>query len=165
MRGEYVVRWNKGGDDDEDEEIIVPNSIVGEGQAALMHALFNRDDLTSLSFEIGLFSEVPAYGAALSSPFTSEPVGNGYARAVHAATGWTIVAQNEEVYAESGAVSFTASGGNFNTTFNRFFLVAITEEPAATLTSVLVSYSSALATAVQLLDTQTYNVSYRVFMK
>ena len=116
MRGEYVVRWNKGGDD-EDEEIIVPNSIVGEGQASLMHALFNRDDLTSLSFTIGVFSEVPAYGAAHQDPFASEPVGNGYVRQAHAATGWTIVSQNEEVYAESAAVTFTAAGGDYNHSF------------------------------------------------
>ena len=160
MHGEYVIRDGNG-----NELATVPNSIVGEGQAALMHALFNRDDLSSLSFTIGVFSEVPAYGAAHQDPFVSEPVGNGYARQAHAATGWTIVAQNEEVYAESAAVTFDAVGGDYNTTFNRFFLVAITEEPAATFTSVLVSYSSALAAAVQLLDTQSYNVSYRVFMK
>lgn len=160
MHGEYVIY-----DDEMNELAVVPNSIVGEGQEALMHALFNGDDLSSFSFEIGVFSEVPVYAAALQNPFTSEPVGFGYARQAHAATGWTIVQQNEEVYAEAGIVTFTAAGGNFNTTFNRFFLVAITEEPAATFTSVLVSYSSALATAVQLLDTQSYNVAYRVFMK
>lgn len=156
MRGEYVIRNNAG-------EIldIVPNSLVGEGQAAMMQALFNHDSEPTLSFAIGLFSEVPAFGAVHQDPFTTEPVGNGYVRAAHAAAGWTIVAQNEEVYAESTSVAFTAAGGDFDKTFNRFFLVLTFTAPDTSL----VSYSSALAAAVQLLDTQTYNVSYRVFMK
>lgn len=160
MRGEYVIKNDAG-----ETLAIVPNSLVGEGQAALMHALFNRDDISSLSFKIGLFSEVPAYAAVHADPYTSEPIGFGYARQTVAATGWTIVSQNEEAYAESPAVTFTASGGNFDTTFNRFFLTVITEEPASTFTPKLVSYSSALASAKQLLDTESYNVSYRVFMK
>jgi len=163
MRGEYVIRFKNG--DDEDEEIIVPNTLIGEGQAALAHALFNGNDLSSFSFTIGLFSEVPAYAAVHADPYTTEPVGNGYARQAHAATGWTITAVDESVYAESATVTFTATGADYDKTFNRFFLTAITEEPAATFTSKLISYSSALAAAVQLLDTQTYNVAYRVYMK
>ncbi len=164
MRGEYIITVSKGGDED-DEEIIVPNTLVGEGQTALMDALFNRNDVASLSFFVGLFSEVPAFGTVNIDPFASEPVGNGYARTAVAAASWTIGTVNEEAYAQSPSAAFTAAGGDFNVTFNRFFLIARKEKPAATFTNYLVSYSSALAAAVQLLDTQTYTVAYRVYMR
>lgn len=160
MRGAYVL-FDKFGN----EILEVPNTLIGEGHAALMDCLFNRDDITDVSFEIGLFSEVPAYGTAYAAAYGSEPVGNGYARDAIAASGWTITQDGEEVYATSPAASFTASGGDFDKMFNRFFMVLVVEKPAATVTRYLASYSSALAEAVQVLDGQTYNVAYRVFTR
>ena len=160
MRGEYVI-FNEDGA----EILVVPNTLVKEGQQQLMNALFNRDDISGLNFKFGVFSEVPNYTTVFADPYATEPVGNGYARQSVAASGWTIVAQNTEVYAQSPSVTFTAAGGNYDKTFNRFFMIARVEDPAATFTEYLASYSSALAAAVQLLDTQTYTLAYRVFMK
>ncbi len=160
MRGAYVL-FDKFGN----EVAIVPNTLVGEGHAALMDALFNRDDITNVSFEFGVFSEVPAYGTVFSAAYASEPVGNGYARDAIAASGWTITTDGEEVYATSPAVTFTAAGGDFDKTFNRFFMILLIEQPAATVTQTLASYSSALAEAVQILNGQSYVMAYRVYTR
>lgn len=160
MRGAYVL-FDKFGN----EILEVPNTLIGEGHAALMDCLFNRNDVTSMSFEIGLFSEVPAYGTVYSAAYASEPAGAGYARDAVAASAWTITQDAEEVYATSPVASFTAVGANFDKTFNRFFMILVVEKPAATTTRYLASYSSALAEAVQLLNGQTYNVAYRVYTR
>jgi len=149
------------------DETIVCNTLVAEGQEKLWHALFNNNDLSSMSFIFGAFAEVPLLATTFSAQFTSEPtIGvNGYARATEAATGWTITAVGSEVYAESPNQVFTASGGIFDKAFVRFFMALVLEEPSTTFTSYLVSYSSALAAAVTLLDTQSYTLKYRVYLK
>jgi len=166
MRGEYIITLHKGGDED-DEEIIIPNTLVQEGQEKMWHALFNNDDLTNLTFEFGAFAEVPVYATNWAAQFASEPtVGvNGYARTSLNPTGWTIAAVNNEVYAESPNQVFTAAGGPFDKAFDRFFMVLVIEEPAATINRYLLSYSSALAQAITLLDTQSYTLKYRAYLK
>lgn len=166
MRGEYVITIHKGGDED-DEEIIVPNTLVQEGQEKLWHALFNNDDLTDVFFEFGAFAEVPVYTTLHAAQYVSEPtIGIGaYSRQVQNPTGWTIVAVNNEVYAESPSQVFTATGADFDKPIDRFFMVLVIEEPAATTNRYLASYSSALAAPVTVLDTQSYTVKYRAYFK
>ena len=161
MRGEYIVT------DADGNEQVIPNTLVAEGQEKLWHALFNNDDLTDLTFEFGAFAEVPVYASGYSAQYASEPtIGVGaYARTVQNPTGWTITATGSEVYAESPNQVFTATGAAFDKAFDRFFMLVVIEEPAATTTRYLASYSSALAAAISLLDTQSYTIKYRVYLK
>ena len=161
MRGEYVIT------DSEGNEQVIPNTLVQEGQNALWANLFNRDAVVGWSFEFGAFAEVPPYATLFTAQYTSEPtIGvNGYARTTEAATGWTIVSINDEAYAESPAQVFTAGGGSFDKAFDRFFAIVVTEQPAATFTRSLVSYSSALASAITLLNGQSYTLRYRMYFR
>lgn len=164
MRAEYVIIDPKTG-----MQIGPPvcNSLIQEGHIQLMSSLFNKDDITDYEFIFGAFAEVPVYTTTKLAQYASEPTiaVNGYARQTVVPTGWTIVSQNTEVYAESPDITFTAVGGSFDKAFNRFFMHLNVEDPALTFTEYLTSISSAIPAAITLTVGLSYVFRYRVFLK
>jgi len=161
MRGEYILVNEDG------SETVIANSLIEEGLEQLITTLFNYDDITGHNFIFGAFAEVPVYGATLQAQYTTEPtIGVGaYARQSVNPTGWAIVAANNEVYAESPLISFTATGADFDKSFNRLFMAVRIENPAATFVEYLTSVGSALAAMETVLDGQTFSIKYRLFFK
>lgn len=165
MRGEYIIINPKTG---LQEGPPIKNTLIQEGHEKLMDCLFNEDTFTGWAFVFGAFAEVPAYTQTQLAQYLSEPTltVNGYVRVELPASGFTIAAQNNEVYAESPDIAFTATGaGSFDKAFNRFFMHLKAEKPAATFTEYLASISSALPQAKTVAALETYLIRYRVYLK
>jgi len=155
MRGQFII--NPG----TEKEIIVPNTIVAEGAEAYLATLFNSTALTG--FYVGLCNQVPDNADVLADITTEPGATGGYARQALArnSTDWpTIATVDEETSVKSKVVSFAASGADFDTAITRMFLASV-----ASGAGTLYSYSAALASAVTVLDGDSFDVQYEMFLR
>lgn len=155
MRGQFILTPPNG------DQIILPNTIVEEGAEAYLARMFQGTALTG--FFVGLCNQVPAHADQLAD-ITSEPtIGvNGYARQALAQNGtdWpTVDTANEESYALSKQVDFTASGGDFDAAISRMFLASVVSGAG-----ILYAYSAALATPVTIASGTTWSAQYQFFL-
>jgi hypothetical protein len=153
FKGRYILYF-KG-----QKPIILENSIVGLGQQRLLQAAIQGVTLPITAFQVGLMDETPAYGANLASITTEPTAAGGYARQTLNAntTDWTVNSSGDEYYAESALLTFTATGADFSRTFSRMFLMESAGE--------LISYSSPLAAPLLLLDTQSFQARYQIYLR
>lgn len=160
MRGQFVLTFPNG------EEIILPNTVVDEGEDAYLKMLFRADNSFVASggdFFIGLCDQVPVEADNIAA-ITSEPgATGGYARlaVTRDAVGWpTIDTVNGRKRIISKQITFTASGADFDAPFSRAFMCNVATGSVGTL----FSYSGALSQAITLLDGQSFVMRYEIFL-
>jgi len=160
MQGNFILQING-------EKIILPNTVVNEGEEAYLKMLL-RDDQTIVAggadFFIGLVNRVPDETDTLAIMAADEiPVANGYARqpVPRNSTGWpTLDSVNGRSRILSDAITFTAAGGDFTSDFTRAFMCNVVSGTAG----VLFSYSGALTAPLTVLDTESFQMQYEVFL-
>jgi hypothetical protein len=103
--------------------VVIPNTIVGEGMALLLRAVFRGEAVLPTNYYLGLTNVAAGYGDSLATVAAGEPVGNGYARQplVKSTSGWTVEQVNGFYRARSVVANFTASA-NYDKTYSRLFL-------------------------------------------
>ena len=152
---------------DTPQEIILPNSIVDEGEDALFAMALQADNTIVAgagNFYIGLCGDTGVASDAVLADLLDEPgLVNGYARqpVIRSAAGWTIDRVGGYSRARSSTVNFIGSGGNFDTAITRAFLCSVLTGTAGTLFSV----SHRLTAPKTILDTETYPVVYELYGK
>ena len=156
LRGEYILTFKDG------KQIIVPNTIVAEGAEQFLAELFNGTAAASL--HLGLCNQVPDNGDVLAAILSEPTIGvNGYARKALARNSTdfpSIATANNESFVTSKQLTFTASGGDFDAPFSRFFLC----DQLSGFVGTLFSYSAALSTPVTLADGVSFDAQYRFYL-
>ncbi len=148
------------------EPLIVPNSVVDEGEVAFLR-MITRADVADVpaagNFFIGLADQLPDDTDTLPD-VTSEPtVTNGYARiaVTRDSVGWpNEFVVNGDTGIGTATQTFAASGGPFSAPFSRAFLCNV----GAGTAGKLFSYSGALTTPVTLLAGETFPMQYEMYM-
>jgi hypothetical protein len=160
MHGQFVLTFPNG------KEIILPNTVVDEGEDAYLKMLF-RADATFVAgggnFYIGLCDQIPVETDNLAAIGTEPGATGGYARlaVTRDAVGWpTIDTVNGRQRIISKQITFTATGADFDAPFSRAFMCNVASGSAGTL----FSFSGALSQAITLLDTQSFTMRYEVFL-
>ena len=171
MRGNFIFKFPaqreaKSGLLQPAYEIILPNTVVDEGEESYLKILFqgnNTDIPAGNDFFIGLADQVPDELDTLVS-ITSEPgATGGYARqaVARSAVGWPTIDQvNGRKRITSTTETFTATGADFDAPFSRAFLCNVASGTAG----ILFSYSGPLTNAVSLLDGESFQMQYEVFL-
>jgi len=156
IRGQYIITPENG------EQIILPNTIVGEGAEQFLAELFNGTVAASL--HMGLCNQVPDNSDVLADISTEPTIGVGsYARVPLArnSTDWPSIASADgESFITSKAVVFTASGADFDAPHSRLFMC----NQLTGFVGTLFSYSAALPTPVTQLDGTAFTAQYQFFM-
>lgn len=153
FKGEFVFINPISGD-----EGVLCNTVLENGQQRFMEAIFQQATKSIVTFQLGLFDEIPAYTADVADITTEPTAAGGYARQnlVSDITDWPIVGlQNGMGYAESKTLTFTASGADYSRAFSRAFLMESGGE--------ILAYSSPLQSPKLLLDTDSFQIKYRIF--
>lgn len=161
MWGQYVITDRKTG-----ERITVKNRITTEGKTAFLKMLL-RDDATYVAaggnFYIGLCDQVPALADTLADLSSEPSAAGGYARAAitRDSSGWpTLEAALEDMVLRSAVITFTASGADFDMPFSRLFMCDVASGTSGTL----FSYSGALTTPITILDGESKDVQYELYL-
>lgn len=136
-----------------------------EGEEALLKMLFQGDDTIVAAggnFYLGLCNQTPSKNDNLIDITTEPSVANGYARKpiVRSAVGFPTIEQvNNETRILSLVVTFTASGGDFSSSFTRAFLT----DAASGSTGVILAYSGAYDTPILLTDGQSQQMRFEFY--
>ena len=161
MKGQYEFR--KHGDEDK-EWTVVENLLTNLGIEALLEKLFLDDGTTILvaNLFIGMLDEVVTK-ATLMAGITTEPTAaGGYARQTISRTTatWTIgqIGATGYRYALSNAVTFAAVGANYSRAITRLFLAS------AITGGTLISVGSPLSSPLQILNGESFQMRYRLFL-
>ena len=156
IHGEYIITLDTG------KQIILPNTIVGEGAEQFLAELFKGTAAASL--HMGLCNQVPDNSDVLVDIATEPTIGvGGYARVPLArnSTDWpTIASANGESFVTSKAAVFTASGADFDAPHSRLFMC----DQLTGFVGTLFSYSAALPSEVTQLDGTAFTAQYRFFL-
>lgn len=148
----------------EKKELLIPNTIVDEGEEAFLKMLMQGDNTIVAAggnFYLGLCPTTPAEAHDLTS--LSEPAAGGYARQSVArnTTGFPTVDQVGGMFrAVSALVTFTATGADYDIAIDRAFLCNVSTGTAG----ILFAYSGALATPITLLDGETLPMQYELYL-
>ncbi len=125
MRGRFHISWGN-------KHFILPNRIFDEGEESFLKMIFQADvaDVSAGgNFFIGLCDDNDADNRTLATLIGEPGVVNGYGRKAitRDATGWPTIAVAGKMFrALSAQVTFTASGGSFDTAIKRAFLCNVT---------------------------------------
>lgn len=161
MRGAYILypgtEW----------EMILPNTVVNQGELAFLKMCLQGD--TSIiaggaNYYIGLCGDGQSETTTLSTLVGEPTVANGYARQGIArnTTGWPLIDQvSGTARGRSATVTFSASGGDYNIAFTRFFLCS----SASGTSGTLFSYSAPLPSAYLLKSGNTFPVAYELYLE
>lgn len=150
MRGEFV----------RGDGLVIPNNITNDGASYFVQLLF--DSTITPDLAIGLCSAV--YDPALTVPKIQEPVGNGYQRMLvqRFRANWIFPGLvNGEVYAESVAMTFTATSP-YTCPVSRLFLTT------GLASQLVLALSGAFPAAIQLLPTTPIALrtfKYRLYLR
>lgn len=147
--------------------IILPNTVVDEGEAAFLKMLM-RDDQTIVAgagnFYIGLCGQVFTESSTLASLAGQPSAAGGYARqpVIRSAAGWpTQDTVNGSARIRAATVNFTATGADFSTTIWRAFICSVLAGSVGTLFAV----SAALPTAKQIVNGETFSLQYDFYLE
>lgn len=161
MRGEYLI-WDP---TKNESPIVIPNLITNEGEVEFLKMIMQ--DVTAIAgganFYIGMLDETPTEALTLAGITTEPSSAGGYSRksVVRSAVGWpTVAAIGGHNCITSAAVTFAASGADFSRTFSRLFLT----DQASGTAGKLYSISGPLVSPLLLVDGQSRNVQYRLYM-
>ena len=136
-----------------------------EGEEALGQILFQGDNAIVAAggnFYLGLCNQIPDKNDTLVDITTEPTVTNGYARIAipRSAAGFpTIDVVNGETRILSLLRTFTASGGDFSSSFTRAFLCNV----ASGSTGILFGFSGALPTALLIEDGQSKDLRWEFY--
>lgn len=161
MRGQYII--NPG----TRQEIILPNTVVDAGEVAFLKMCLQGDgSVVSVggNYYIGLCGDGQTETTTLSTLVGEPTATNGYARQAitRDTTGWPLVdLVVGTARARSRAVTFSASGGDYNTAFTRFFLCSV----GSGTSGVLFSYSAPLPEAYLLKSGNAFPVAYELYLE
>lgn len=141
-------------------DLIISNRVTDKGEEHYLKGIFQNvfPIAGGANFKVGLCNQSPADDDTLSSITTEPTTTNGYARQTLArnATGFptfeTVNGHNRIVSAE---ITFTASGGDFSTSFSRAFLTDDTD---------LFAYGGALSAPILLTDGNSFAMKYASFL-
>lgn len=139
--------------------------ITHEGESEFLKMIFHGDDTLIApagNFYLGLCNQTPDKTDVLTDITTEPTVTNGYARKAitRDLTGFpTIEIINNETRIVSLTLIFTASGGDFSTSFTRAFL---TDQASGTVGKLL-AYSGAYSSPVLLTDGQTVPMKFEFY--
>ena len=160
MRGEFIFFANT------PERIVIPNMITDEGEEAFLKMLMQGDATIVAAggnFYVGLSSDTPVETITLGDLAAEPSSANGYARqaVTRDATGFPTITQVNGVYCVTSAlISFTPSGGDFDTDIDRMFLC-----DAATGTSgTLFAFSGALPAPITVTEAAPFSAQYRLYL-
>lgn len=149
------------------EGLILPNTVVGEGEAAFLKMLM-RDDQTivagAANFYVGLCGNIFTETSTLASLAGEPTVTNGYARqaVLRSAAGWpTQDTVNATARIRSAVINFTASGGDFSTSIWRAFLCSVASGTAG----ILFAVSAPLPSALLITSGVTLPVQYDLYLE
>ena len=135
------------------------------GEEALLKMLFQGDNTivaAGANFYLGLCNQTPDKDDLMADIATEPTVTNGYARAAISrnVTGFPTIEQiNTETRIISLVLSFTASGGDFSSSFTRAFLCT----DASGLGGTLLAYSGAYASPILITDGQTQDLRFEFY--
>lgn len=120
-----------------DKEIVIPNTVVGEGMALLLRGVFRGEAVLPANYYLGLSNIAAEYGDSLATIAAGEPVGNGYARQPlpKSTSGWVVEQVNGFYRARATTVNFTASA-NYDKTYTRLFICDVLSGTGGKLWSV-----------------------------
>lgn len=160
MRGEYLI-YNP----EDASRIVIPNLITDEGEEEFLKMLMQNVSAVAggADFYIGMLDETPVENLTLSAITTEPTAAGGYSRkaVTRDNTDWpTIATINGHKCITSVAVTFAASGADFSRTFSRLFLCSVASGTAGKLYSV----SGPLVSPLLLLDGQSRQVQYRLYL-
>ena len=147
--------------------IIVPNRVVNEGKDVLLKMMWQGDGSVVAAggnYYVGLCNQAPASDGSdtLLTISTEVPVAHNYARIAltRDAVGFpTITTVNGKKVIQSKVITFSASGGDFNSAFTRAFLCT----SASGSGGKLISFSGALSAALTLLSGQSFPMQYQFY--
>ncbi len=150
------------------QELVVPNSIVDEGEETFLKQIC-RADTTDVpagptgKYYVGLcgntFDETTTLATLAGEPSST----GGYARIAveRDATGWPTLSQVNGVWrAQSKTVTFAASGADFDTAIWRAFLCNVASGTAGRLFGV----SGPLPAALTVLDGNSLPLTYELYL-
>lgn len=150
-----------------ERRIVLPNTVVNEGEAAFLKMLM-RDDQTIVAgggnFYIGLCGQAFTEASTLASLAGEPSAAGGYARQAIArsAAGWpTQDTVNATARIRSAVVNFTASGAAFSTSIYRAFICSVVSGTSGTLFAV----SAALASPHLIVDGETFPLQYDLYLE
>jgi len=150
-------------------ELTIKNTVVAEGDENFLRAI-TRNEAMGLAgspalFYVGLCNSASVADSDVLTTLVTEPtVTFGYSRksVERNSTGWpTIDTVNGQRRAASKVLTFTASGGNFSAAFSRAFLCSV----ASGTGGLLFSVSGALTVPVQLLDGESFQLQYELYIR
>lgn len=148
------------------KQLIVPNTIVDEGEEAFLKMLMQGDvgDVAlGGNFYVGLCADTPAETDVLTDIASEPSSAGGYARLALSrdATGFPTIDQVSGVFrAQSKVITFTASGVDFDTAIDRAFLCNVISGTSG----VLFAYSGALPSALTVSDGDSLPVQYELYL-
>ncbi len=161
MRGQFHISWG-------DKKFILPNRIFDEGELSFLKMIVQADvvDVSAGgNFFIGLCGDNDDDAKTLVTLSGEPGVVNGYARKAVArnSTGWpTVAAAGKMFRALSAQVTFTASGGSFDTAIKRAFLCNV----GSGTSGLLFALSGRLSGQPITVPVGTpLNVQYELFMR
>lgn len=142
-------------------DLIIPNLIPAAGAIEFLQMLMQNVSAIAggANFYIGLCNQIPVSSNLLSDIISEPTVSSGYVRQaiIRSVVGWPtldVIAGRQVI--KSSTQTFTAAGGNFSAAFNRMFL---TDQAAGTV-GKLYSISGPLASAITLVNGQSYATKY-----
>lgn len=158
MRGEYR-HLNSG--------LLIPNHVTDEGEAAFLKMIAQAavaDVAAGGNWYFGLMEDAHSEVLTLSD-IVGEPSGaGGYARQaiVRDGVGFPTIGSNNGIaFAETDTIAFTAAGADFDEAVWRLFMCNVASGTAGLLFAI----SSPFDVALTILDTETHNFNYRLWMR
>ena len=158
MRGEYK-HLNSG--------LLIPNHVTNEGETAFIKMIAQAavgDVSAGGNWYFGLMEDATGEALQLTDIAGEPSAAGGYVRQaiVRDGVGFpTIGVNNGIAYAETATIAFTASGADFDTAIWRLFMCNVVNGTAGLLFAI----SSPLDAALLILDTETHNFNYRLWMR
>ena len=148
--------------------VVIPNVVTDEGELEYLKMIVQADVAliaAAGNFYVGLTSGVFDGSSILADIAAGEPTAaGGYARQpiTRDSLGWpTIDTINGVGRAQSDLVQFAAAGANFDKAITKAFL---TDQAAGTV-GVLLGVSAGLPDPVTVLDGQSFDMRYELFLR
>lgn len=160
LRGRFHLEY-KG------QKWIQDNFILDGGEESFLK-MITQGDVTDIAlggnWYVGLCGSNTLTESSVLADISDEVgTSNGYARQAltRDLTGWPTVARVDPYFrALSATATFTASGGDFDATFTRPFLT----NASAGTTGILYAVANPLLTPVLVLDTESFNLNYELYL-
>ncbi len=145
--------------------IRIPNIVTDQGEEDVLTYLFTDVDwLTADTYHLGLCGDANVAEDAVLADLTDEPTSaGGYARKplVRNVTDFPVIDQVNGVFrAQSKLLTYTASGAAFSTAFTRAFICNV----ATGTVGRLLAFSGGLPSGVTLLDGQSFDLKYELYL-